>query len=106
MNTDFKHCPLGLIDNCIPEKSFFTDKISCVNSHYCEMRISPWSLPFTYQEIDGIMALIVIESWIHADYGSSLHYKNIINSVITDYGWGVAISILSKNSSDWNDLPW
>lgn len=52
------------------------------------------------------MALIVIESWIHTGYGLSLHYKNVVNSVVIDYGWGVAIPIPSGNSCYPNDLPW
>ena len=106
MCADYEYCPLGLIDNCIPEKSLFTDKISCVNFYYCVMQTSPWGLPFTYEEIDGIMALIVINSAIHTAYDASLYYRDAIKTAVIDYGWGVAEAIKPENCSDLDDVPW
>jgi hypothetical protein len=106
MCIESEYCPLGLIGNCIPEKHYFSDKISCASYYYCLMQTRPWTLPFTYVEIDGIMALTVTKSYIHTEIGLSIYFQEALNYAVLECGWAVAEAIPSKNCDRFDSVPW
>lgn len=106
MCDDSEYCPLGLIDNCIAEKNLFTDEISCINFYYCSMQTRPWSLPFRYEERDGIMTLVVVYAYIDTGNFLSINYRHTVWDSMAEYGWAVAVTIPLKIDDDFDDLPW
>lgn len=101
-----EYCPLGLTDSCILEENIFWNEIWCTNFHYCSMQTCPWTLPYRYEDRGGIMALIVMSSYIDTGDFISLHYKDAIHLAVTEYGWAVAVDISSITEDDLDELPW
>ena len=94
-------CPLGLKGNCIFENSYLDTPVRCINLSFCKIVTAPWRLPYEFTEINGIKALVVLETKVEIGYGGTSRWHRQARETVFNYGFLPGCRIFTDD-----EIPW